>query len=384
MNEVMNEIRCLVPDLPSAADLRPWLERIDANRWYTNHGPLLCEFEERMTAIVRGRDPVFCVGLASGMAALELGLRALNAGPGCRVLMPALTFPATAQAAVRCGAEPVFADVCPQRWILSPEIAREAMARIRVDAVVPVATFGCPLPAAEWDTLARDTGVPVLVDAAAALGQQRVGGLAHWAFSLHATKPFGIGEGGLFVTGSADLAERVRRIANFGFECRIVQVADGTNAKLSEYAAAVGLAQLERWPALLARRHAVFRAYRDALAELPSVSLQVGAHDAPATLCVLLPVAADCVAGLLARRGIETRRWYVPPLNRHPPFAGARCVGPDGHDRLPVTERLAERLLGLPFHTRLDAAAVHRIVGALRDALVASAGVASGGQVDAG
>jgi dTDP-4-amino-4,6-dideoxygalactose transaminase len=97
--------------------------------------------------------------------------------------------------------------------------------------------------------------------------------------------------------------------------------------------------------------------------------LQAPLPDAPATLCVQLPIAADGVARFLAERGIETRRWYLPPLTRHPPFAGALTIGPDGGPHLPVTDMLAERLLGLPFHTRLAEEDVARVVAALGDAL---------------
>jgi len=357
-------IRCLVPDLPQAAELLPWLERIDANRWYTNGGPLVREFEQRLCAFMEGGSDASCVTLSSGMSSLELGLLALGVGAGKRVLLPALTFPATALAVARCGAEPVLGDVSAQTWMMTPAIAREALARERIDAVMPVASFGCPLPADEWDEFARGTGVPVLVDAAAALGVQRLGKRVHWAFSLHATKPMGIGEGGLFVSADGTLAEKVRRLANFSFEHFIVQSRYGTNAKMSEYAAAVGLVQLERWPRLLQRRREVFDDYRSRLAALPQVGLQP-LQAPPATLCVQLPADAAAVAAGLARSEIETRRWYLPPLNRHPAFRELRCIGPAGSTRLPVTEQLATSLLGLPFHSRLTSGDVATVVDAL-------------------
>lgn len=360
-------IRCLIPDLPDAAELAPWLARIDAQRWYTNNGPLVREFESRLVGFIDGARAGGCVTLSSGMSALELGLRALGIGAGRRVLLPSLTFPATALAVVRCGAEPVFADVCPQDWILTPAIARAAMKYGRFDAIVPVAAYGRALPADDWDRLSRDAGIPVLVDAAAALGVQRVGSDAHWAFSLHATKPMGVGEGGLVVTPQAQLAERIRRLANFDFDEMVVLSAEGTNAKLSEYAAAVGLAQLARWAGLLSRRREVFAAYRRALADLPGVSLQGGLGSPPATLCVQLPGQAAAVAEGLRHEGIETRRWYLPPLHRHPALASLGRIGPDGSAELPATEALAGTLLGLPFHTRLtdeDVAAVVRALAA--------------------
>ena len=356
-------IRCLVPDLPQAAELLPWLERIDANRWYTNGGPLVREFEQRLCTVL-GAGGTSCVTLSSGMSALELALLALGVGPGKRVLLPALTFPATAQAVARCGAEPVLCDVAPEHWTMTPAIAGEALAHGRIDAVMPVATFGCPLPADEWDRFVGETGVPVLADAAAALGVQKPGRRVHWAFSLHATKPMGVGEGGLFVSADAVLADRVRRLANFGFEHAVAQSSHGTNAKLSEYAAAVGLVQLQRWPRLLQRRREVFDEYRGRLAALPQVRLQ-RLETPPATLCVQLPADAAAVATALAQAGIETRRWYLPPLNRHPAFSESRCIGPGGATQLPVTEQLATSLLGLPFHSRLTDEDVNTVVDAV-------------------
>lgn len=362
-------IHVLVPDLPRAEELLPWLKRIDARRWYTNRGPLVCEFEQRLRSMIATDEGTTCVTLSSGMSALELGLRALGIGRGHRVLMPSMTFPATAQSVRRCGAEPVFADVCERSWALTPDIARAAVDRTPVDAVLPVACFGRPVPVDAWDRFACDTGLPVLVDAAAALGTQRTGRRTHFAFSLHATKPLGIGEGGLFASPDPALTQRVRRLANFDFDHRLVRSAEATNAKLSEYAAAVGLAQLERWPALAARRAELFECYRDLLAGVDGVFLQGGAATAPATLCVRLPVDAVAVASGLERAAIETRRWYLPPLHEHPPFRGALRVGSAGRTELPVTARLASALLGLPFHTLMSNDDVARVVAALRDVL---------------
>ena len=362
-------IAVLVPDLPHAEDLLPWLQRIDAQRWYTNRGPLVREFEQRLQPMVADGDGVTCVALSSGMSALELGLRALGIGPGHRVLMPSLTFPATALAVRRCGAEPVFADVCPHGWVLTPEIARAAIESVPIDAVMPVACFGRPVPTGEWDRFARETGLPVLVDAAAALGSQRVGLHAHFVFSLHATKPLGVGEGGLFVSPDPARTDRVRRLSNFDFEHSLVQSAQGTNAKLSEYAAAIGLAQLERWPSLATRRRTLFEHYRELLGRVEGVAMQGGLTTAPATLCVTLPVDALGVGSALADAAIETRRWYLPPLHEHPPFRDTRRIGPAGNSELPVTARLASSLLGLPFHTLLGEQDAARVVAALRHSL---------------
>lgn len=372
-----SKIRVLIPDLPSAEGLLPWLQRMDAARWYTNFGPLVRELEETLAcqwpeALTKETDafpPLQVITLNTGTAPLELGLAAMGLPRGGDVLLPAFTFPATAAAVLRNGLRPVFADVAPDTWQLTPAIAREAAARRPLSLVIPVATFGNPLGEEGWDAFVEETGVPVMMDAAGAFGNQSIGRRVPAAFSLHATKPFGIGEGGLLVTRDAALAARVRQLSNFGFE-HGQAVSLGTNAKLSEYAAAVGLAQWMRWPALQARRRERWESYRERLLELPRLSVQAGFEEGVlptnVVLCLPCPVAT---ADTLGRWGIETRRWYCPPLHQHPAFAGCPAIGPAGTAALPVTEQLATGSLGLPWHGFLEKDDMTLIVEALRTVL---------------
>ncbi len=363
-------LSCLVPDLPAADELLPYLRRIDQGRRYTNFGPLVDEFERRLASFLGrpGSEP-HCVTVASGTAALELALAALGLPPGSRVLVPAFTFPATASAVLRAGLEPRVADVDPASWALAPEAAAPLIERHRCRAVIPVAVFGCAIDVAGWDAYAAATGIPVLVDAAAGLGVHEVGRHVHTAFSLHATKPMGIGEGGVVVTADGELAERVRRMSNFGFAAgRAMMV--GTNAKLSEYAAAVGLAQLERWPRLRALRGALWDRYWPLLRAIDGVVLQRGfAAAPPAVLALATPMdGAACVAALAAE-GIEARRWYCPPLHRHPAFAHLEHAGAGDAPGLPVAEALGAHVVGPPFHNFLSPDDLERIAETLRRVL---------------
>lgn len=376
----MNNIPLLVPDLPSADALLPWLRRIDAAGWYTNFGPLVRELEETLGSqwplpgleapATAAASPLHVVTLNNGTSPLELGIAALGLPAGGAVLLPSFTFPAAPAAVLRNGMRPMLADCAPDSWLLTPALARLAAARHRLALVMPVATFGCPVDAAQWDAFSDDTGIPVLIDAAAAFGNQAIGARAAVAFSFHATKPFGIGEGGALATRDAALAARVRRLSNFGFEQGLVRHAGG-NAKLSEYAAAVALAQWARWPAQLARRRALWRHYAPALAALPGIQLQQGASAAvlPATLAVRLPLAAQAVAEQLERAGIQSRRWYYPPLHRHPAFADCERCGPGGETDLPVTEQLASHTLGLPWSAGMTEEQCTAVAAALRTIL---------------
>lgn len=371
-------IPLLVPDLPTADDLLPWLQRIDKNRWYTNFGPLVLEFEQALTKCLAShstgspQQSLHLTTVSSGTAAIELAILALALPESSRVLLPAFTFPATCTAIQRAGLQPVFSDVDEKSWMLTPAIARSVLRHSRYDLVMPVATFGCPQPANEWDEFSRDTGIPVVLDAAAAFGNQGIGDWGAVTFSLHATKAFGVGEGGLVVSRSPDVIEKVRRLSNFGIGGDGIINSSGENAKLSEYHAAVGLAQLVRWPDLCRRNGTVWQAYRRHLNPLKEkIGFQQGPEDCIRSQLPVLAASGNVPALIasLTDKGIETRRWYYPPLPRHPAFAGIPRIGPDGKDDLPVTARLADGLLGLPFHTSLTESQIEFICDRLRNGL---------------
>ena len=366
----MKRIALLVPDLPTHGQLAPYLERIDAARWYTNFGPLVRELEEAIAARFEaaGGKPAV-VSVANATLGLELGLLALGLPPGARVLVPALTFVASAAAIVRAGLEPVLCDVAEGSWVLTPEIARAAAKAAGAAAVMPVATYGLAAPVEDWDRFGAETGVRVLIDAAGAYGNQMRAGRSGAVFSLHATKGLGAGEGGFVVSTDAALIHDIKERTNFGIDLANGDVTRiGTNAKLSEYHAAVALASLERWTESRERRVALHARYLEALGRhCPAVTLQRRpAQGVYTILPVLLPPHAQAVRvqERLARLGIETRRWYCPTLEHHTAFRGIRVAG-----ELRVARALTERLLALPFHPFLAADEIERVCASLAGAL---------------
>jgi dTDP-4-amino-4,6-dideoxygalactose transaminase len=349
----------LVPSLPSAGELLPWLQQIDRNRRYSNRGPLCEAFEQELAALAGAAR---AISVSSGTLGLELALGALGLKPGVRVLLPALTFPATASAITRSDLTPVFVDVDPETLSLTPEIACSATVESPIAAVLPVALHGHVHNAKEWDAFTERTGIPVLIDAAGTAGYQKIGITTSAVFSLHATKPLAIGEGGFVATASSDFAERIRVRSNFGFEAGVVRH-PGTNAKLSEYHAAVGMAALANWSAKKALRQARYEAYAKALDHSKlrrAMSLATRSSASP-NLCVRLHEGLKPRhIELLSERQIETRRWYWPPLHRHPAFAHCERASALG-----TTERLSDQLLGLPFHLSLEPKDIARISEAL-------------------
>ena len=369
-----SRIPLLVPDMPLAEELLPWLKRIDATRWYSNFGPLVRELEGALIGMfaLRSERALHLTTVSNCTVGLELALIALDLKPGSKVLVPALTFVATATAVIRAGHVPVIADVDAHSWLLTPDIARAALNNTDLGAILPVATFGCPHDMQAWDSFSAETGLPVIIDVAGAFGNQWECGSATLVFSLHATKSLASGEGGLVISRDFELIARIRRLSNFGINLDPHEVTPvgqvevpGVNAKMSEYHAAIGLANLARWPALAATRIELFERYATRLTALPGLAptwQQVPAGIVRTLLCFRVRRGGlrEAIEVACAAAGIETRRWYLPTLNRHHAFTQLPRAGP-----LHESERLSEELIGLPFHAQLAGANIDAIVEAV-------------------
>lgn len=371
----------LVPDLPSPQELMPYLLRMHAARLYSNFGPLVCELEQQLAARFQATTPTASVTTASSATlALELALSALDLPPGSRVLVPALTFVATATAVVRAGHVPVLGDVDPDSWLMTPGMAWQMRQHVAFDAVVPVATFGVPQDMAAWSLFEQSTGLPVIVDAAGAFGSQWLhGSPGTLVFSLHATKSLPAGEGGLVVSTNAALVAKVRQMSNFGINlhpgARVptgVLASIGTNAKMSEYHAAVGLASLARWDACALQRRTLYGDLRSALnaasdGSLRWQSLPTEGLAAPVLLCTRMPSAADRLRleRLCLKLKIGTRRWYQPLLGEIRGTAARWESAPTPH-----AHAIARDLIGLPFFPSMTAQQQYAVADALGRALV--------------
>lgn len=313
-------IKLLQPRVPTVDAAVKYLRRSEEARHYSNFGPCVRELEDRLSAYYGGAYVVTCSSCTSGLE-LVYTLRMIQGYS--KIELPALTFPATWLAANRSGLEIIPVDVDADTWVAPA-----------------VAGFGLP------------TYAPV-VDAAGAFGEQKVpilrGGMTA-VFSLHATKPLGCGEGGYIVTWDRAEADELRRMTNFGIYGGVSR-GWGTNAKMSEYHAAVALAALDAWT-----REPWLNIYDWYAKHLPAgVVAQKRPRGVYSLMPVKLPVYAQDALEHMKAHGIETRRWYTPILTEHPMFQkmGNRAHRRANPVRLPVTEHLAEHLLGLPYHTYL-------------------------------
>lgn len=351
------------PRLPGAAALLPYLQEIDVNAWYSNFGPLLQRFEARLAAHY-GIEPVCLVGVANCTLGLTLALQSCEPAPGGLCALPSWTFAATAAAVRQAGLVPWFLDVDPRSWQLTPAAVEAALpsAPGPLAAVLPVAPFGAAVAPATWHAFRESHGLPVVLDAAAAFDTLTAAN-ALAVVSLHATKPLGIGEGGFVLCATAAQAEQIRRRSNFGFDRHHAAIWPGGNAKLSEYAAAVGLAALDAWPEVRESFVGAAERYRRALAAAPAgyqVSPPFAAPGVGSCCNIVLdrPQAIAVVEGLQAR-GIEARRWWGAGCHVQPAYAD--CP----RQPLPVTEDLARRVVALPYHAEMTEAGIAEITAAL-------------------
>jgi dTDP-4-amino-4,6-dideoxygalactose transaminase len=278
--------------------------------------------------------------------------------------MPAWTFVATAHAAVSAGLVPYFLDVEPSTWTLDPCALSKEIGRAPgpVGAVMVVMPFGQRIDFEAWEEFRRRTGVPVVIDAAAAFDSLQVREIPA-VVSLHATKIIGVGEGGFVVSRDQSIIRDVRMRSNFGFDSNRNVMSAATNAKLSEYSAAVGLASLDAWSKTRVRWSAVAQRYREELAKSNQIQLQNGYGDSwvSATCVVTVPEHVHGAAQrALANAGVETRSWWGRGAHSYP----ATVKFPHAAE-LTVTERLANSTIGLPCYQDLQQGEIRKIAETL-------------------
>lgn len=356
----MDVIPVHCPLLPSYERIAPYLKRIDSARWYSNFGPLVREFEARLAEHFNVL-PEQLTTAANGTLMLTVLLKALGVAPGSLCVMPSWTFVATPASALDAGLIPYFVDVDLKTQALDPNKIKEQLNSIpgKVGAVIVVAPFGAPVDTAGWDAFSDETGIPVVIDAAAAfdtvsqLSEMRVR-KSPVMISLHATKVFGIGEAALAISQDEKLIWRTKSLTGFGFNHQREALIQGSNAKLPEYTAAVGLAALDMWSETRQRWESV----RDAYVEVLD-SLGMRAWFQPdwvtSTCNIILPNRADELAVHLKQASIDTRKWWLNGCHRHKAY----CHLPKSD--MPNTEWLSRSVLGLPFAVDLDLENIHRI-----------------------
>ncbi|MFN8705753.1 MAG: DegT/DnrJ/EryC1/StrS family aminotransferase [Planctomyces sp.] len=342
------------PSIPPREQLLAAMEQVLNSGILTNNGPQVRAFEQ---AIIRATGARHCVACCNATTALQIAARAMNLTG--EVIMPSLTFVATAHAMEWIGLTPVFADVLPESQTMDPESAAACITS-KTSALIPVHLWGHTCDVPQLTELARENNLRLLFDSSHAFGCRRNGipvgnfGDAE-VFSFHATKFVNSFEGGAIVTNNDQLAERCRRLRAFGIT-DLTEVSDiGINGKMHEISAAAGLVSLDLLPKLLETNERNREIYRTELADIGGITVLPIPETTESNLQYfvtmiheeVLGLSRDQVVNLLRAEGIFARSYFVPGCHRSAPYVsnGASC-----HQRtsLPVTESILQEIMQLP------------------------------------
>jgi dTDP-4-amino-4,6-dideoxygalactose transaminase len=335
-------------------------------------GPLMSSLEEQVATRLGVAHAVAVSSCTSGLMLVlqALGLR----GP---VVLPSFTFSASAHAVAWNGVAPVFAECNPRTFQLDPDDAAQRLGG--AGAILATHVFGAPCDAERLGKIADHAGIPLVFDAAHAFGATRggrpVGGLGTAeVFSLSPTKVLVAGEGGIVTTQDEALADAVRLGRDYGNPGDYDSRFPGLNARMSEFHAAMALESLSELDQHLAHRRHVTERYCTGIAEISGLRVQDVDHGDESTykdFTVILDeerfgLSCPALVAALRAEGIDTRRYFFPPVHRH------RAYATDDEETLPVTSDVARRVVSLPIYRSLDDDAIDRVIGAI-GALHASA-----------
>jgi dTDP-4-amino-4,6-dideoxygalactose transaminase len=361
---------------PNVGDRNHLLARMSEmldRKWLTNHGPFVQELEAKIAKFVGVRH---CVAMCNGTVALEIAIRAL--GLTGEVIVPSFTFIATAHALQWQEITPVFCDVDPKTHTIDPG-KLERLITPRTTGIIGVHTWGHACDVDTLETIARDRKLHLMFDAAHAFGcsyrGKPIGGLGHCeVFSFHATKVFNTFEGGAIATNDDALAHKLRLMRNFGFSDSDKVIYIGTNGKMTEASAAMGLTSLESLPEFIEMNRRNYESYRQELANLPGIEVfpydRSEQNNYQYVVCEVdkqrVGLTRDQLVAILIAENVLARRYFYPGCHRMEPY---RSYFPMAGLVLPETENLCQRVMVLPNGTAIDESALARICSIIRIAV---------------
>jgi perosamine synthetase len=323
-------------------------------------GPRVREFEERFAAFV---GTAHAVATSSGTTALHLALLGHGIGPGDEVITVPFTFIASANSIVYTGARPVFVDIDERDFTM--EVGRiEAAITPRTKAIMPVSLYGQPADMPAIAEIAERHGLALIEDACqahgAAVDGRRSGTWGAGTFSFYPTKNMTTGEGGMLTTDDAGLADRVRLLREHGMRVRYHHDLVGYNFRMTDLAAAIGLAQLPKLTGYNARRREIAARYDAELRGVVTPAVRPGVTHVYHQYTIRVQ-GRDEFAERLRERQVGSAIYYPIPVHRQQAFVAMGL----GDGAYPVTERLTEQVLSIPVHPSLTDAEVDRVIEAV-------------------
>jgi dTDP-4-amino-4,6-dideoxygalactose transaminase len=323
-------------------------------------GPRVRAFEERFAAYV---GTAHAVATSSGTTALHLALLGNGIGPGDEVITVPFTFIASANSIVYTGARPVFVDVGERDFCIDPSLV-EAAITPRTKAIMPVSLYGQPADMPAIAEIADRHGLVLVEDACqahgAAIDGRRSGSWGAGTFSFYPTKNMTTGEGGMLTTDDAELADRVRLLREHGMRVRYHHDVIGYNFRMTDLAAAIGLAQLSKLDAANDRRRAIARRYDAELRGVVTPYARPGVTHAYHQYTLRVH-GRDQFVDQLRERGVGSAVYYPIPVHQQAPFVAMGF----GDGRYPVTDRLTEQVVSIPVHPGLNDDEVDAVIEAV-------------------
>ena len=329
------------PYLPPIEDFKHGCEEIWGNQWLTNNGPMLQKFQMALSGYLGVSERNLAL-FNNGTLALELGYYAMGLAGGDVITTP-FTFVATSHALKRIDANPVFADIDPETLCLDPAKV-EKLITPRTKAIVPVHVYGCACDVEGFERLHEKYGVKIIYDAAHAFGVKSVVGCGDMSmYSFHPTKLFHSCEGGLLVFKDAAVQEKLYELRNFAIHSETECVDVGSNAKMNELQALMGLECLKTIDELLNYRQKIYGAYAESFADCADITLAPYSQN-KAYVPVLFKdfeTREKVYEELKTRCNVYSRRYFYPLLTSYAPYVY-------GRGSCPIAEDIAARILTLP------------------------------------
>jgi len=367
------------PNLGNRETMLRRMNEIFDRRWLTNDGPMVKEFEARIQALVGVKHSV---AMCNATIALEIAIRALEMRG--EVIVPAYTFIATAHALQWQEITPVFADIDPSTHNLSPE-ALERLITPRTTGIIGVHVWGQPCDTEAIESIAAKHKLKVMYDAAHAFGCSHQGKMVGnfgtcEVFSFHATKFINCFEGGAVATNDDALAAKLRLMRNFGFASFDKVIYPGTNGKMTEVCAAMGLTSLEALEEIISANRLNYETYMEGLNNLSGISLKTfDSADRRNYQYIVVEVDGtkaaldrDELVAVLEAENVLARKYFWPGCHRMEPY---KSFYPNAYLLLPQTEKLAPRVMVLPTGQAIGNNEVKKICSIIRTALSQSTAV---------
>lgn len=357
------------PNIGSRESFLNYVNGIFDRSWLSNNGPLVQEFESK---IADHHKVKHCIAMCNGTVALEIAIRAL--GMDGEVIVPSYTFIATAHALSRQGITPVFADINPETHNLDPQSILQ-MITPRTTGIIGVHLWGRPAPVEELQQISNQYGLQLMYDAAHAFGCSHKGTMVGnfgrcEVLSFHATKFFNTFEGGAILTNDDELADKIQLMRNFGFSGMDNVIHMGTNGKMIEVAAAMGLVNFESVAQVIEANKRNHEAYRSELGDLPGITLldfdEKESNNYQYVVIKLgpdCPVSRDCIVEALHAENILARKYFWPGCHNMKPY---RELYPLADLVLSNTNRVAESVIVLPTGTIMNLDMIRMVSDVIR------------------